>query len=82
MSVLNKEVLSSEKILEEYKNQQGCERGFRFIKDPMFLASYVFVKNPERVEVIGAVCRESGTCGFEAECGRATSRSTVTVRRC
>ena len=24
-------------------------------------------------------CRESGTCGFEAECARATSRSTVTV---
>jgi transposase len=41
--------------LREYKNKQNCERGFRFIKDPLFLASYVFVKNPKRVEVMGMI---------------------------
>jgi transposase len=54
-NILDKEVLSSEEILREYKNQQSCERGFRFIKDPLFLASYVFVKNPKRVEVMGMI---------------------------
>ena len=27
----------------------GVERGFRFLKDPLFLASSVFVKKPERI---------------------------------
>ncbi len=47
--------LATEDILKEYKNQQSCERGFRFIKDPLFLVSYVFVKNPKRVEVMGMI---------------------------
>jgi transposase len=32
------EELSSELMLSEYKAQQSCERGFRFLKDPLFLA--------------------------------------------
>jgi transposase len=40
-NVLKIEELSSSEILKAYKNQQGCERGFRFIKDPLFLASHV-----------------------------------------
>ena len=43
------EVTSAE-ILEIYKNQQGCERGFGFLKDPMFFADSFFVEKPERVE--------------------------------
>ncbi|MEG4634813.1 IS1634 family transposase, partial [Microcoleus sp. AR_TQ3_B6] len=39
----------------EYKAQQSNERGFRFIKDPFFFTSSVFVKNPERVEAIGMI---------------------------
>jgi transposase len=39
-------------ILEIYKNQQGCERGFGFLKDPMFFADSFFVEKPERVETI------------------------------
>jgi transposase len=54
-NVLDKDELATEEILKEYKNQQSCERGFRFIKDPLFLASYVFVKNPKRVEVMGMI---------------------------
>ena len=54
-NVLDKEELSSSEILKAYKNQQGCERGFRFIKDPLFLASHVYVKNAKRVEVMGVI---------------------------
>ena len=54
-NVLEIEELSSSEILRAYKNQQGCERGFRFIKDPLFLASHVYVKNAKRVEVMGVI---------------------------
>jgi transposase len=54
-NVLKIEELSSSEILKAYKNQQGCERGFRFIKDPLFLASHVYVKNAKRVEVMGVI---------------------------
>ena len=52
-NVLDEKELSSEEILKEYKNQQSCERGFRFVKDPLFFADSVFVKNENRVEVMG-----------------------------
>lgn len=35
--------------LKEYKGQQSVERGFRFIKDPMFFASATFLKAPRRI---------------------------------
>ena len=35
-----------------YKNQQKVERGFRFLKDPMFMSSNFFLKSPERVMVL------------------------------
>lgn len=54
-NVLDKENLSAEEMLDEYKAQQSCERGFRFIKDPLFLADSVFVKNPKRVETMGVL---------------------------
>jgi transposase len=40
----------AQKLLEEYKNQQKVERGFRFLKDPLFFTSSVFVNTPSRVE--------------------------------
>lgn len=52
-NVLEVEELSSEKMLSEYKAQQSCERGFRFLKDPLFLADSVFVKTPKRIETMG-----------------------------
>ncbi|MFM7437697.1 MAG: IS1634 family transposase [Snowella sp.] len=52
-NVLDKENLPAEEMLDEYKAQQSCERGFRFIKDPLFLADSVFVKNPKRIETMG-----------------------------
>jgi transposase len=41
--------LSDEQMLVHYKQQQGVERGFRFLKDPLFFASSVFLKTPERI---------------------------------
>ena len=47
---LDKSVLSSPDILGGYKNQGRVERGFRFLKDPAFLASSIFLEKPERIE--------------------------------
>jgi len=54
-NVLDKNELSHEQVLEEYKAQQCNERGFRFLKDPLFFTSSVFVKTPERVEAIAMI---------------------------
>lgn len=44
--------LSPSEILTAYKGQQSCERGFRFLKDPLFFADSVFLKYPSRVETM------------------------------
>ena len=49
---LDKSILSSPDILIGYKNQGRVERGFRFLKDPSFLASSIFLEKPERVEAL------------------------------
>ena len=49
----DREALPEKKILALYKAQNASvERGFRFLKDPQFLASTMFVKKPQRVEAI------------------------------
>jgi transposase len=40
---------SAQNILHEYKQQQPTERGFRFLKDPLFFAQSVFLKNTQRI---------------------------------
>lgn len=46
---------SAEDLVRVYKAQNGIERGFAFLKDPLFLASSVFVKKVERVMATGFV---------------------------
>jgi transposase len=47
---LDEEQLPAETILTAYKSQgASVERGFRFLKDPMFFASSLFLENPERI---------------------------------
>ena len=46
---LDESELSDFEILAGYKGQKYVERGFRFIKDPLFLISTIFLKKPERV---------------------------------
>jgi transposase len=54
-NVLDLEQLSPEQALHEYKAQQGVERGFRFLKDPLFFASSVFLKSPQRIAALGMI---------------------------
>lgn len=54
-NVLDPEILSEEELIATYKGQGSVERGFRFLKDPLFLASSVFVKKPERLMALGFV---------------------------
>jgi transposase len=54
-NVLDSKHLSADDALREYKAQQGVERGFRFLKDPMFFASSVFLKSPTRVAALGLI---------------------------
>jgi transposase len=54
-NILDTTAVSNQQVLSKYKAQPSNERGFRFIKDPLFFTSSVFVKNPERVEAIGMI---------------------------
>ena len=54
-NILDVQRLSHEQVISTYKEQGGVERGFRFLKDPLFLASSVFVKKPERVIALSFV---------------------------
>ena len=55
-NVLSKlEEPTSDELLAEYRRRQSIERGFRFLKDPLFFASSVSVKAPRRVAAIAMV---------------------------
>jgi transposase len=54
-NVLDAAVLSAADALREYKAQQGVERGFRFLKDPLFFAASVFLKSPKRIAALGMI---------------------------
>ena len=54
-NVLTLQELSADDALKEYKAQQGTERGFRFLKDPLFFASSIFLKTPKRIAVLGMI---------------------------
>lgn len=47
---LDEGVLSDPEVLKAYKGQSSkVERGFRFLKDPMFVASTLYLKRVERI---------------------------------
>jgi transposase len=54
-NVLESTDLSDEQVISTYKAQSGVERGFAFLKDPLFLASSVFLKNPERIMALALI---------------------------
>lgn len=54
-NVLDSSELSNDLMLSEYKAQQSCERGFAFLKDPLFFADSIFLKSPERIESLGMI---------------------------
>lgn len=47
--------LSGVEVLAEYKQQQASERGFRFLKDPLFFTSSVFLKSRQRIMAVAMV---------------------------
>jgi transposase len=54
-NVLDPAQLSDYELIRTYKDQQSVERGFSFLKDPLFLASSVFVKKPQRIVALSLV---------------------------
>jgi len=54
-NVLDPTRLSDQELIQTYKDQHSVERGFAFLKDPLFLASSVFVKKPERIVALALV---------------------------
>jgi len=54
-NILESSVLSNDEMIREYKAQQSCERGFGFLKDPLFFADSIFLKSPERIEALAMI---------------------------
>ena len=54
-NVLEAATLSDRELIQTYKAQSAVERGFAFLKDPLFLASSVFVKKPQRIMALAFV---------------------------
>lgn len=46
---------TASQVLNTYKDQQSPERGFRFLKDPLFFTSSVFLNTPSRVAALAFV---------------------------
>ena len=42
--------VSDTEVIRAYKAQSGVEGGFRFLKDPLFFVSSLFVKKPSRIQ--------------------------------
>ena len=42
-------------MLDTYKQQQCAERGFSFLKDPLFFTDSVFIKSSERIESLALI---------------------------
>ncbi len=51
-NVFDESLVSDSEILKKYKEQSVCEKGFAFLKDPLFFADSFFVEKPERIETI------------------------------
>ena len=47
--------LTDQELIQTYKDQHRVERGFSFLKDPLFLASSVFVKKSSRIVALSLV---------------------------
>lgn len=80
-NILEVALLSADDALKEYKGQQGTERGFRFLKDPLFFASSVFLKTPKRIAALGmimALCLMVYSLG-QRQLRKALSQATQTI---
>lgn len=71
---LDVESFSSDDILRKYKEQQAPERGFAFLKDPLFFADSVFLKTPQRIETMAMIM---GLCLLVYSLGQRVIRSAL-----
>jgi transposase len=55
LNPLEPESLNAVEVLAEYKKQQSSERGFRFLKDPLFFTDSVFLKSRQRIMALAMV---------------------------
>lgn len=69
---LESNAFTSDEILEKYKEQQAPERGFAFLKDPLFFADSVFLKTTQRVETMAMLM---GLCLLVYSLGQRQIRS-------
>ena len=49
-NILETQQLSADEILTAYREQQAAERGFAFLKDPLFFVDSIFLKTSARIE--------------------------------
>jgi len=54
-NVLEINELDPDQMLSTYKQQQSAERGFSFLKDPLFFTDSVFLKSSERRESLALI---------------------------
>ena len=54
-NVLDINELDPEQILSTYKQQQAAERGFSFLKYPLFFTESVFLKSSDRIESLALI---------------------------
>ncbi|MCB1110476.1 MAG: IS1634 family transposase, partial [Chlamydiia bacterium] len=52
---LDESRLKTQELLQNYKGQQSVERGFRFLKEPAFMTSSVFLKSQKRIIALAVV---------------------------
>ena len=48
-TTVNPEKVNDEEVFSHYKKQSNVEMGFRFLKDPLFFTSSLFLKKPSRI---------------------------------
>ena len=71
---LDSSSFTADDILGKYKEQQAPERGFAFLKDPLFFADSVFLKTPQRVETMAMLM---GLCLLVYSLGQRQIRSAL-----
>ncbi len=68
-NILEAQELSEDEILRAYRQQQAAERGFAFLKDPLFFADAIYLKTSERIETMAMLM---GLCLLVYKIGRST----------
>ena len=93
-SNIEPEQLSDAEVIAGYKGQAQAEGGFRFLKDPLFFVSSLFVKKPSRIQgllmvmtlalLVYAVAQRRLRRDWHGKTRRSRIKSTNrrTVRRC